>query len=502
MRSKKALFNIATKIILQVITILYGFLLPNILIGKYGSEVNGLISSITQLLAYISLLESGFGPVLKATLYKPLANKNKKEIVNILSASEKFFRIISYIFIIYIIILSIAYPLLFGKTFSFIYTFSLVIIISISTLFQYYFGMTYRLFLQADQKSYIISIVSIITYTINVILLFVLSIYNLPVHFLMFTLSLASIIRPLFQNWYVKKKYNISLDSVDEKYSIKNKWDGLAQHIAAVVHDNTDITLVTIFCGLVEVSVYSIYHLVTFGIRNFVFSLADGIDSSFGSMIANGEKSNLKEKFRMYETLYISICTVIYSCTLILILPFVSLYTKGVSDANYIRPLFAILIVVSEIVFALRMPYSTITKAAGHFKETRVGAWIESVTNIIISIILIFKYGLVGAAIGTTVAMLIRTVEFVYHTNKYIIFDKFYKSIFKLIVCGIEVVFIVVICNNLSYMRYDNFVNFIFNSIKILSISTGITAMINIFLYKKDFKKIIDVSKALIKKNI
>ena len=83
MRSKKAVYNIISTLILQIIAIIYGFIVPKIIIKSFGSNVNGLVSSITQFLAYITLLESGVGPLIRASLYKPLANKNKQDIANI-----------------------------------------------------------------------------------------------------------------------------------------------------------------------------------------------------------------------------------------------------------------------------------------------------------------------------------------------------------------------------------------------------------------------------------
>lgn len=105
MRSKKAILNIVTNLLLQVAIVIYGFIVPKVIITNFGSNINGLISSITQFLAYISLLESGFGPVVKALLYKPISKKNKEEITNILSTTEKFFKNIAKIFVIYMILL-------------------------------------------------------------------------------------------------------------------------------------------------------------------------------------------------------------------------------------------------------------------------------------------------------------------------------------------------------------------------------------------------------------
>ena len=70
--------NIFSSLISQFITIIYGFIIPILIIKTYGSEVNGLINSITQFIAYIALLEAGIGPIVKNALYKPIVEKRKK----------------------------------------------------------------------------------------------------------------------------------------------------------------------------------------------------------------------------------------------------------------------------------------------------------------------------------------------------------------------------------------------------------------------------------------
>ena len=60
----------------QAVVMICGFILPRYFLLYYGSEVNGLISSMTHFLGFISLLELGIGPVIQANLYKPLAEKD------------------------------------------------------------------------------------------------------------------------------------------------------------------------------------------------------------------------------------------------------------------------------------------------------------------------------------------------------------------------------------------------------------------------------------------
>ena len=497
MRSKKAFFNIISNLMLQIVVLMYGFIVPKIIITNFGSEVNGLISSITQFLAYISLLESGFGPVVKAALYKPIAKKDKKEISNIINTAEKFFKKIALIFIIYMIILCFVYPLLVNNSFGKLYTTSLIIIISISTFAEYFFGMAYRLYLQADQKAYVISIIQIITYILSVIFVVVLARLNCSIQVIKLISGLIFVLRPIMQNLYVRKKYNLNLKENNEKYDLKQKWDGLAQHIAAVIHGNTDITILTIFCSLSEVSVYSVYYLVVKGVKSIIQAFASGMDSIFGNMLAKGERKNLNKKFKVYEFLYFSIVTIAFSSTMVLIVPFIEVYTKGITDANYIRHLFGYLIVISEYIWAIRLPYSTITLAAGHFKQTRIGAWIEAFVNIVISIILVNNFGIVGVAIGTIIAMSIRTIEFIYHTNKYILNRNSITNIKNISLIAIESFLITIISNAIIITNITTYISWLVNALIVLTIATIITIVLNIIFYRNEVKETIKIIKNL-----
>ena len=490
MRSKRALYNICTNLLLQICTIIYGFIVPIIIIKKYGSNVNGLVSSITQFLAYITLLESGFGPVIKATLYKPIAQKNKDEIQNILKASEKYFKKISFVFLGYILLLCIFYPLIINSNFDFMFTVSLIIIISISTFSEYYFGITYRIYLQAEQKTYIVSLIQIFSYILSIAVIIIFSLLNSSIQVIKLASGLVFVLRPIIQNIYVKRKYNINLKNVEGNYEIKNKWDGLAQHIAAVIHGNTDITILTFFCTLSEISVYSVYSLVVKGIKALIQSFTNGIDASFGDMIAKNEMSNLNKKFETYEVILFIIITVTFSCGLLLITPFISIYTKGINDADYNRIFFGYLIVISEYIWAIRLPYSSLILAAGHFKETKKGAWVECMTNIVVSIILVYRYGIIGVIIGTIIAMLIRTCEFIYYANKYILKRSVMSSIKKIVLILVETLIIVLIYKIIPQIEYSNYMNWIINASVIGIISLIIVIAINYAFYKKSLNEI------------
>ena len=69
-RKKRLYLNTLTSLVFQVTTVICGFILPRLILKHYGSEVNGIISSINQFLVLISFLDLGVGSVVQSSLYK------------------------------------------------------------------------------------------------------------------------------------------------------------------------------------------------------------------------------------------------------------------------------------------------------------------------------------------------------------------------------------------------------------------------------------------------
>lgn len=151
----KTSVNTIATLSLQIVTLLCGFLVPWLIIRYFGSEINGLVSSLTQFLSYINIVEGGVGAVVLSNLYRPLATGDLVKASAVVRTTEAFFKKLAAVFLIYEIVLAIAYPLLVRIPFSWIYVSSLTLILGISTFVQYYFALTWRLFLQADKKMFV-----------------------------------------------------------------------------------------------------------------------------------------------------------------------------------------------------------------------------------------------------------------------------------------------------------------------------------------------------------
>ena len=492
MRKRKLVFNTVTSLINQIITIICGFILPRLFLDYYGSAVNGLISSITQFLGFIAFLELGVGAVVQSALYKPLADNDENEISKIIKSADKFFKRIAIILIIYTFILGLIYPFIVISQFNYLYTASLIFIIAISSFAQYYLGIKYQLLLEADQKSYVQLILQIITLLINTLVNVILIQKGVSIQIVKLSTSIIFVLRPFIMAIYVKRKYKINNDIVLKEEPIKQKWNGLAQHLAAVVLGNTDIVILTIFSTLQNVSIYSVYNLVVLGVKQLVTSVTTGTSALFGNMIAKNEKDLTLKTFEKFEIIVHFLVTVLFVCTGILIVPFVKIYTKGVTDTNYIVPTFAVLITMAQAACCLRLPYFTIILAVGHYKETQTSAIIEMIINIVVSLVVVMKFGLVGVALGTFLAMMYRTIYFVVYLSKNVINRSVYYFIKHVVLNLLIICLSVILCKNFNY-DINTYIEWIKLAFKVAIIVTSIATIINFAAYYRvivnNFKK-------------
>lgn len=482
-RMTKLKLNTVTSLFYQFISIIVGFILPRLFLQYYGSSVNGLVSSITQFLGFIALMELGVGAVIQSTLYKPLARYDKVEISRIVRSAQKFFNKIAMLFLIYLLGLIIVYPS-FSSQFEFIFTATLILILAISLIAQYFFGITYRLLITADQKSYIPNLIATITIILNSILSIILIRNGSSIHLVKLVSAMVLLLQPLAFNIYVKRNYDIDKNIEITEEPIKQKWNGIAQHIASFVLNNTDIIVLTIFSDLINVSIYTVYNLVVSGIKILIMSSITGIQALFGNMLANEEYNSLKKRFSQFEWLIHTLVTLLFTTTGVLILPFISIYTKGITDANYIQPLFGSLLTLAIGVYCLRLPYNIMVLASGDFKETQASAIIEMIINIVISVVLVSKLGLVGVAIGTLSAMTYRTIYLAYYLSNNIINHKFSNFLKHIMVDILSVLIIIVATINMN-LAVSSYLGWLTLAFKIFLIALAIISVVNIIFYKK-----------------
>lgn len=491
-RSGKVKKSVFTTLLLQIITLICGLIVPRALLGAYGSEAYGATTSIAQFLSYITLLEGGIGGVARAALYKPLADNNTNRISIIVYELKRFFRIIAYISIGYALILACTYKSLSHiECYDWMMSFCLVLVIAISTFGQYFIGISYSALIQADQRIYIINALSISTTIINALMVIVLVRLESSLIFVKLISSIVFLIKPTAMWLYVKRKYGLVQHPKRDSNALHQKWTGLGHHIAFYIHSNTDVAVLTLLDNLKSVSVYSVYHMVTQNIQNIISALCAGMEPLFGDMIAKEENKQLGDTFDFYENMISMACTVLFSTVYVMICPFVSIYTRGIDDINYIRPAFAYLLTTAAVIYCFRYPYTTLITAAGHFKQTKWAAYGEALLNILLSIILVWKLGLVGVAIGTVVAMGFRFIYSAIYLSTNILYRNTSVFVKRVLINALIIICTVVCCQYLTQNAImQNYLQWALYAGVVFLISITLSLLFNMFFYKGTVKMI------------
>ena len=418
---KKAFLNLIYSAIGQILTIAIGLVIPRLFIVGFGSAINGLINSVNQFLVYLSLFEAGVGAATLQALYKPVALDDKEDINSILAATDRYYKKTGLFYLIGLIIFSIAYSVFVESELGAASVFLLVLFSGLPNVILFYFQGKYYLLLRAEGKQYIqtnlITIITVATGLAKIMLLYL----GLPVLAIIFVGMLISLIQALYIMVYIRRRYKwINLRCVANTNALSQKNFALVHQLSFLIFNNTDVLILTFFCDLKIVSVYSIYKMITSHIEKVLSIFNNSVDFALGQQFQT-DLIGYKKKIDVFESYYSIFMYSAFSVALYLFIPFMKLYTDGISDINYVDRNIAVLFVINSILSQARVPMLNTINYAGHFKLTMPQSIVESIINLTVSLVGVHFLGIYGVLLGTAGALLYRTNDVIIYTNKKIL---------------------------------------------------------------------------------
>lgn len=421
-RTQKFALNSTTAALYQVVTMLLGFITPSLMISTYGSEVNGLVSSINQLISYISLVEAGLSGAAVYSLYKPLAEHDYNGVNGIVSAAKKFYIKTGYIFSAAALALGVVFALLKStKSLSPLMVFTLVLLLSANGCVDFFVLARFRVILTADQRMYVISLLSTVQVIIRAVVIIISCKFRFHVLVLYAVALLPILIKIVVLYFYCKKNYpHLDFSAEPNIESLGRRYDVIYQQILGTVQTGAPTVIATVFLNLVTVSVYSVYNMVLNGISGVLNIFVSGLPAGFGELIAKKEYDNLRKTTSEFEVAYYYILSVVYGLTMALLLPFIEIYTRNFHDANYYIPSLAILMELNGICYSIKVPQSMLMISAGMYKEQRWRATAQAIIIVVGGVVLVQVFGLQGVIISSILSNLYRTIDLLIYVPNHI----------------------------------------------------------------------------------
>ena len=105
-------------------------------------------------------------------------------------------------------------------------------------------------------------------------------------------------------------------------------------------------------------------------------------------------------------------------CIFIMIMPFIRIYTAGVTDINYNEPLVGFLFVLNGLLYNLKTPQGMLVISAGMYKETRIQTTIQGAIVVILGLALTPFIGIYGVLIASILSNLYRDIDLMFFIPK------------------------------------------------------------------------------------
>lgn len=408
MRTKNAIKNISISVFSQVIIILLGFISRRVFIDSLGAEYLGVNGLLTNVLSMMVLIEGGIGVSITYNLYKPLAENNQKKITALVQLYKKVYTILAFIVLAISIIL---YPFM-GKMMKgghSIININLVYFIFVAKNMVSYLTAYKWALINADQKGYVLAranlafqvvttvaktVILILTSNYILYLLIELGIYTVQV------LWNGAIVNKRYP--YIKSKEKYEIDEYTKENINKNVKAMFLHNIGGYCVYGTDNILISSFVNVATVGLYSNYSMIVDQLTGLVSPILNGIGAGVGNLIAT-EDSN--KTYSIFKVTYLVNFWVYSFCVIFLfnlLEPFITLWLNN--ENLLLDRVTFIFILINLYLNGLRSSIGIFKSKAGLFSQDKYIPVIEGIINLVSSIILARKFGLVGIFIGTTIS--------------------------------------------------------------------------------------------------
>ncbi|PSL40702.1 O-antigen/teichoic acid export membrane protein [Planomicrobium soli] len=465
MRTLNAIRNILTDLARHVLTILLGFISRTIFISILGVEYLGVNGLFTNIIMMLSLANLGIGTAIVYKLYKPLAEKDDDKVIALMNFYKTAFRIIGIIvFLLGMIII----PFLDILVKEDIPDLKLIYVLFVLNSALSYFLVYNRSLISADQKNYklvwidssfqiILTIlqIAVLVITKDFVLYLITQILITFIQRVVITIRVRSLY-PL-----LKSKKKIKLTIKEKKELFKNTYAIMIYNISTAVINGTDNIVITIFFGLHYVGLYANYFLLIVSIGTVLGKVFKSLTASVGNLIATDTNNKSYEMFNLINFLYFWLIGLITCCFYILMNPFILLWL----GEDFLLPQQVVLpIVISFFTSCMLGPTNMFRNAQGLFVFGKYVPLVESILNILFSVVLAQVIGLSGVFWGTILSRAITSMWY----DPYIVHKKgLKKSLIPYYITMLKYAFtiittIIIIQPLISNFDESNLTNFIF----------------------------------------
>lgn len=402
--SRKIFKNSFFSILDKILKLILGFIIRKLFIDYMGQELLGLNSLYSDVLGLLNLAELGIGTALQFNLYQPIVENDRERIGSILTVARRLYNIIGISVITVGIFISFFLQYIISENPFSPQFLQVTFILNVLGIGASYFYVHKRLYLQSCEDTYVTNIIDTAIFVVATALKLIAILLFKNYYIYVVLLVAQNALSNYLINFACNKKYpGISdchkVDPQDRKKLLRDLKDVIPVRIAYYIYSCTDNIIISSVMGLASVALLGNYQLVIVSVFSIAPIISDVMRSSFGNKIF--EDTDMKKIIHYLKTyeyiqfLFSSFCSVTLYCLL-------DEFIGWWFGTRYLLPVvFTLVLTIDFYVHSMYQPLSMMYSATGKFKEDKVVVVSIELVNIVVSVFLALKWGLIGPALGT-----------------------------------------------------------------------------------------------------
>ena len=411
-RTRNTAINISTAIASQVVTVILSFFTRTALIRTLGIQAVSLNGLFAEIITMLSMAELGVGSAIVYNLYKPLSENDEKKVCQLMTLFQTAYRVIALViftagllltpFIQYLVN-SIDYPLSYIRL--------VYVLFVIQSASSYLFAYKSSL-LMADQKKYVVTIITLEARTVNaVVTVAVLYLTGNYIFYLCIQI-LFNFSSNVLSALYVDKTYpylrkDSSMPREEKKNIFRNVKYLFMDTIAYRTINSTDNILISTLVSTLQVGYYSNYNVFFNIIRQLQSNFSQSITGSLGNLLVTETPEHcirvLNRLNYLFYVMGFALSLGMFAC--------VSSVVRLWLGADFLLPEAVVFVsCLNLFVNFCKAPLWQMMGVSGLFRDNKNISIVGCVTNLVVSVALGVKLGMVGVFLGTTATSLVELV--------------------------------------------------------------------------------------------
>lgn len=409
-RTQSSARNVTVGMVSHMITILLSFISRTVFIHFLSVEYLGINGLLSNVLTVLSFAELGIGDAMTYAMYKPVKENDREMMNKLMVVYRKLYTSIAMIvgaiglvlsfFINYIV----SNPPNIPENLQVIFLFYIV-----NNMASYL--LTYKKsILITNQENYLVTGVYQLTSILQQILQIMVIWLTHQYYLYLLIQILCTVSNNIGISAVVKKRYpwlNLKrrgkLPNATVRSIYKNVKDLSVSKIAGVISNGADNIIISKLLGLTSVGLVSNYTLVINSLNGVLWNGLSSMTSSFGNFNVD---SSINRRRELFDELFLCSYWLYGFVTVgvsVLINPFIELWIGNTYQVP--QSVVASLILITYI-GGVNFPVYTYQTTLGMFQKMKYPYLLFGILNILLSIILGIKFGLVGVYLATSLSRL------------------------------------------------------------------------------------------------